>query len=117
MQMTKEQELDIYREAIAMKNQGKFEPEIRSVLKQKGLDDAYITNALMNIYRLESPQERAEAQANAGSGTSSMVIGGLICVGGIIATMATNGQVLFYGAIIVGAIQFIKGLVQASNAD
>ncbi|MEL6559850.1 MAG: hypothetical protein AAFQ94_16795 [Bacteroidota bacterium] len=43
------------------------------------------------------------------SGVKDMVIGGLFCVGGIIATAAEIGYI-FWGAIVFGGIQFIRGL-------
>lgn len=46
--------------------------------------------------------------ANQESGQKDMLIGAAWCIGGIAATVADFGYV-FWGAIIFGAIQFIKG--------
>lgn len=40
----------------------------------------------------------------------AMLYGTLWCVGGIIATAATDGNVLFWGAILIGGIQLISGV-------
>ena len=47
------------------------------------------------------------------SGIGSIGIGALLLVGGIIATMATNR--VWYGAMAVGAISLVKGIVQATR--
>jgi hypothetical protein len=47
------------------------------------------------------------------AGIWKMVWGGLIGIGGLVATAMTDGQVLFYGAILTGGIMFITGAIQA----
>ena len=42
----------------------------------------------------------------------AILFGALWCIGGIIATAASDGHVLFWGAVLFGGIQFIKGLFQ-----
>jgi hypothetical protein len=34
---------------------------------------------------------------------------------GIIGTIATNGQFLFYGAILVGILRIVRGFIQAAD--
>ena len=46
------------------------------------------------------------------SGVGDMLIGGLFCVGGIIATAADIGYI-FWGAIVFGGIQFFRGLMKS----
>lgn len=41
-----------------------------------------------------------------------MLFGALWCIGGIVAT-ATDIGLIFWGAIVFGAIQFIKGLINS----
>ena len=43
------------------------------------------------------------------SGTSSIVIGAVICLIGLAVTMSDAG-VIAYGAILVGGLQILKGL-------
>ncbi len=45
--------------------------------------------------------------------TLKIVIGSILFIGGIVATTATDGHTVFYGAVIVGAIQLITGIVKA----
>ena len=116
MEATKEQELEIYKEVIQMMNQGRPEPEIRTTLRAKGLDDVYINTVLVNVYNHRNGVTVDQAQEqSSGAGSRNMLFGALWCIGGLIATAATDGQVLFYGAIIVGGIQFIGGVVQAAT--
>lgn len=53
-------------------------------------------------------QNQSESSWNGGG---SLAIGLVILIGGIIATAASKGQVLFYGAIGVGVIYIIKGAI------
>lgn len=48
------------------------------------------------------------------SGINDMVIGGLFCIGGTIATIADIGYI-FWGAIVFGRIQFIRGLMKSAS--
>lgn len=41
-----------------------------------------------------------------------MIYGALWCIGGIIATVADIGFI-FWGAIVFGAVQFIKGAINS----
>jgi len=54
----------------------------------------------------------------------NMIVGGLWCVGGLVLTAATYSSAsssgggryaVFWGAIIFGAIQFVRGLVQLGS--
>lgn len=53
--------------------------------------------------------EARKKQAN-----KDMLYGALWCVGGIIASSANIGAI-FWGAIVFGAIQFFKGLINSSS--
>jgi len=77
---------------------------------------------LVNIYNhmngTEGVAGTATATADTGSGGGgglSIVIGAVLLIGGIIATAASGGKVLFYGAILVGAFRLIVGIVQATK--
>jgi hypothetical protein len=54
------------------------------------------------------PMEVAEPKDPA-AGRKDMIFGAMWFIGGVIATVADIGYI-FYGAIIVGAIQFFRGL-------
>ena len=93
-------------------NQKKSPQESKTVLIEKGLRpedaDVVITN-LQNQYR----QEKQEA------GNKNMLYGALWCIGGLLVTFLTycaassgGTYVVAWGAVIFGAIQFVKGVFQ-----
>ena len=51
--------------------------------------------------------------SNAGA-IKDIAIGGLFCVGGIVATLADIGYI-FWGAILFGGIQLIRGLIKLGS--
>ena len=76
--------------------------EVERLLMLKGLEAESATNV---VRELEEPiREAKKAQAK-----KDMLHGGLWCIGGIALTVADIGFV-FWGAILFGGVQFIKGL-------
>jgi hypothetical protein len=90
-------------------NEKRTSEEVKTALVEKGLseDAAYtIVNNLENeIYKAK--KDRA---------TKDMIYGALWCVGGTVATLANIGFI-FWGAILFGGVQFIKGLVNSLSND
>lgn len=121
MQLTLEQEKDVYREAADMIKEGKPEPEIRKILREKGHDDVYINTVLVNIYNHMNGTQAvagtatADASESSGNAGLSIVFGVVLLLGGIIATAASGGHTVWYGAILVGAIRIITGIVGAAR--
>ena len=76
-------------------------------------------SAIMAEYKkrgIDLPTQRAKKAANTSKQYVSVVIGILLVAGGIVLT--SNSTRIFYGAIIVGAIMIIKGLIGSnSNSD
>ena len=98
--------------AEQMKN-GASPQQIQTMLIEKGLDSESAATVVSNLTRV-----RSEAIREAGK--KNMLYGALWCIGGIVVTAATysaasNGgtYVVAWGAIVFGAIQFFRGLVQA----
>ena len=88
--------------ANLLANGDKSGAEVERLLMLKGLaaDDASAV-----VRELEDPIRQAKkAQAK-----KDMLHGGLWCAGGLALTLADVGFV-FWGAIVFGAIQFIKGV-------
>ena len=93
-------------------NQKKSVEETKAALIETGLraEDADVVIAnLQNQYK----QEKREA------GNKNMLYGALWCVGGLLVTILTYSAasdggtyVVAWGAVIFGAIQFLKGLFQ-----
>jgi len=78
--------------------------QLKLILTEKGYDENDISWVIRKI--LYKKEEKKEAN-------NDMLYGALWCVGGIVATMAEIGYI-FWGAILFGAFQFIKG---ASNVE
>lgn len=58
--------------------------------------------------------EEAEGDGRA-SGMSDVIWGGLWCVGGTVATLADIGYI-FWGAILFGGIQLVRGLIKLGSS-
>jgi len=85
---------------LANGNKSGTEVERLLMLKGMGADEASAV-----VRELENPiQDAKKAQAK-----KDMLHGGLWCIGGIALTVADVGFV-FWGAILFGGIQFIKGV-------
>lgn len=90
-------------------NEKKDAVEVRNALAEKGLSEDAAYTIVKNV---EDEIKKAKREA----ANKDMLYGALWCVGGAIATVANIGFI-FWGAIIFGGIQFIKGLVNYFNAD
>lgn len=64
--------------------------------------------------------DKVRRDANRKEGYKSMALGALIGIIGLVITIATmaggGGGIIAYGAIIVGAIQFFRGVYQVATA-
>jgi len=101
---TPDQQVDdyLYQYAANLLASGKKGAEVEHLLMLKGLA-ADSASAVVN--ELEGPiRDAKKAQAK-----KDMLHGGLWCIGGTALTMAHIGFV-FWGAIIFGGVQFIKGV-------
>jgi len=61
------------------------------------------------IYKKGEELEKAEDVKNS---TDDMIYGALWCIGGAVATLFDFG-LIFWGAILFGGIQFLKGLINS----
>lgn len=95
------------RAANMLLHQNKNSVEVKNALMADGIsaqDAAHVVNTLE-----EQIRDAKKTRAN-----KDMIYGALWCVGGIVATAADIGFI-FWGAIVFGAIQFFKGLINASG--
>jgi len=84
-------------------NEKKNAKDVQSALVGKGLSESA---AFTIVYNLEVEIKNAKKE----SGKKDMIYGALWCVGGTVATFANIGYV-FWGAILFGGVQLIKGAV------
>ncbi len=87
-------------------NQRKSSQETITLLVDQGLDQASATAVVDNIQVEISKAKKSRANKD-------MVYGALWAIGGTVATLADFGFI-FWGAIVFGAIQFFKGVANAS---
>jgi len=96
---------ELYNKAVTMHVYGNKNPyEIKSFLLDRGMDEPNADAIIESIEGQVTDARRKKAQKD-------MLYGALWCIGGTVLTLAHIGYI-FWGAIIFGAIQFIKG---ASN--
>jgi len=100
--------------AEQMKN-GASSDQIQSMLVEKGLDQGSAATIVTSLSRMRKKAIRE-------AGRKKMLYGALWCIGGIIVTVITYSAasgggryIVAWGAIIFGAIQFFRGLVQSSG--
>jgi hypothetical protein len=84
-------------------NEKKNAKDVQIALVEKGLSESA---AYTIVYNLEAEIKNAKKE----SGKKDMIYGALWCMGGTVATVANIGFI-FWGAILFGGIQFIKGAV------
>ena len=104
LSQTTDQQVDnyLYQYAANLLANGKKGDQVEHLLALKGLD---AESARAVVLELEGPiRDAKRAQAK-----KDMLHGGLWCVGGTALTMAHIGFV-FWGAILFGGVQFIKGV-------
>ena len=86
-------------------NEKKDSYEVKNMLIEKGLDPQTADTIIINL-------EDEISKAKKTAANKDMLYGALWCIGGIILTAAHIGFI-FWGAILFGAVQFIKGLVNS----
>jgi hypothetical protein len=105
----------VYSFAATQMQSGASNQQIVAMLIDKGLGPDAAATVVKNLGRMRTA-------AVAAAGKKNMAYGALWCIGGIVVTAATYGAaasagggtyVVAWGAIVFGAIQFIRGLVQA----
>lgn len=117
----------IYAYAGALLREGKSRSQVEDALVEKGIERS---TAGVVVDKLLASQVSASPALDLGDarkeeGSRNMMIGGLICVVGIVITVASysaasegsgGGRYLVaWGAIIWGAIRFFRGLSQSSG--
>jgi hypothetical protein len=102
----------VYMFAAEQMQSGASETQIKAMLIHKGLDPESAGIVVSNLTRMRSEAGRA-------AGRKNMLHGSLWFIGGTIVTLVTyiaasggGTYVIAWGAVIFGAIQFLRGLVQ-----
>ena len=103
---------EVYEFAAGLMESGASEQEIQCALTDSGLDRESATIVASNLPRMWSEAIGAAAKRE-------MLYGALWCIGGTAVTVVTYSLaskgapfIVAFGAIIFGAIQFFRGLVQ-----
>ena len=93
--------------ADLMINEKKSAYETKKILVNQGLNEQIASIVIKNLQEQISEAKKKRA-------TKDIIYGGLWCAGGTIATVADFGYI-FWGAILFGGIQLVKGLVNSSS--
>jgi hypothetical protein len=105
--------------AVELMRNGASAQQVGATLIEKGIDEKTAAAVVADLTRLRSEAVRE-------AGRKNMVFGALWCGGGIAVTAATYGAasssgggsyVVAWGAIIFGAIQFGRGLIQSGSRE
>ncbi len=109
-QITEQEAVDqIYTFAAnLMVNQKKNASETRAALIEQGLSEEVAATVVKNLQSQISDAKKKRA-------SKDILWGAIWCVGGIVATAAEIGYI-FWGAIVFGGIQLVRGLIN-SNAE
>jgi hypothetical protein len=94
---------------------GQSSRTIEAMLVEKGLDQPSAAAVVANLTKIRSEAFHA-------AGKKNMLYGALWCIGGAVVTAVTYGaasggghDVVAWGAIVFGAIQFFRGLAQMAR--
>jgi hypothetical protein len=100
--------LDVYNFAAdLLVNRGNSTEQVKKALIDKGVEKER-ANTIVN----ELEDQIAEAKKS--SAKKDILYGSLWCVGGLILTIFDTGFI-FWGAIVFGGIQLIKGLINSNS--
>ena len=81
-------------------------PSETDQLPQDAAGETYTSNELEYM--------EAQIQAEKDKANKDMLYGALWCIGGTVLTIADIGFI-FWGAIVFGAVQFVRGAIAASK--
>ena len=105
----------VYSLAAEQIKSGASAQQIQSMLVKEGLDPESAATVISNLTQMPTEAIRE-------AGKKNMLYGALWCTGGIVVTVVTystasGGGTYFvaWGAIVFGAIQFIRGLMQSGE--
>ncbi len=108
---------EAYHIATDQLNQGVTPAQVELSLTERGLDAQAAAVVVGTL-------KQAKVQADVMNARKNMVAGGAWCLGGVLVTslsylLASSGgggvYVIAWGAIIFGAIQFVRGLIRSSQ--
>ncbi|SES98103.1 hypothetical protein [Thalassotalea agarivorans] len=104
----------IYNHAAVLMKNGKSRDDIVHSLVEQGVDTESANFVVSDLEKVRKQQKFEASKKNIG-------IGALWCLGGLAVTGATYSAasgggtyVVAYGAVVIGAVQFLIGLVQYS---
>jgi hypothetical protein len=99
----------VYKYAANLLVNDKMKPiEVEKALVENGIDQESAKIVLENLNLQIQKEKKEDAQKD-------MLYGALWCIGGTVLTIAQIGFI-FWGAIVFGAYQFLKGLFNYSTA-
>jgi cation transport ATPase/DNA-directed RNA polymerase subunit RPC12/RpoP len=117
---------EMYVYALERLAKGQKSGDVRKQIIEAGYKPSQADRIVQSALRFQREQEaqaQQEASAYKAAGPRNMAIGGVICLIGIVVTVGTmamasggGSYILAWGAIVCGAIQFFRGLMQSTSA-
>ena len=93
--------------AVLLHTQNKSESEIKNILIEQGVDEKDARNYIDEVANKLDEAKKSAARKD-------IIWGSVWCFGGLIGTFANTGFI-FWGAIIFGGIQLVKGLINYNS--
>lgn len=96
---------ELYQAAAQLLVAGRNSYDVEQMLCDKGIDPSHAKEVVSEL--MQQVEQARKNRAN-----KDMLYGALWCVGGTVLTLANVGFI-FWGAILFGGIQFIRGVVNS----
>jgi transposase-like protein len=108
---------EAYTYALERLLKGRTTGEVRRSLLDSGYSDTQADQIMRTAikYQRQSAAGGVQPAAPARPGARNIVIGGVICMLGVLVTCGSSGSVIAWGAIVCGGMLFVAGLMQASG--
>ena len=106
----------VYAHVGQLMNAGHSDADISADLVSRGFDSHYANAMIGNLNAARLEQKKSRAKKNIGLGAAWFFGGALITAATYSAATGGGTYVVTWGAIVIGAVQMLAGLVQLGRA-
>jgi hypothetical protein len=113
--MTQDAVEDIYGRAVALAEDGRSARKIQSILQAGGIDDRLARELADRAADMPIDQRRRAARRNMITGAALCAVGLMLTIVGylVAAQIGETRYVLFWGFVVAGIVQFLRGAAQS----